>query len=833
MHKLLQDVLFYNLIILLEEFIMKIKHESKIITFTIAVFFTMACLTQVFTKNIYATSNVQELLITEVMPMSQVNNDAYEYIEVYNNSDSNVDLKDYKLPLQNIDITTSKVIAPKGILVVCTKGSTTLSDFNTFYNTSITQDKYITLPFVDEVLSNTLNTSIMISKDDSTVVVRAQYNAADFQTKKSVTYRYTETGIDMLRLGQSQSPTPGSVSLEQVPQSGTKVTGITLDRSLITMDVNQAVALYATIAPATAINKAIVWTSNDSSIVGINQNGVLISKAEGVAYIYATTVDGGLVAVCTVIVRKVPVTGITLNKTSSSIEVGQSIVLTASVTPTTASNKSVNFETSNSNIASVDSNGTVVGKAAGEAIITVTTRDGSFKDRCFITVKGNGTPNIQELLITEVMPMSQTNNDAYEYIELYNNSDRNIDLKNYKLPLQNIDITTSKVISPKGILVICTKGSTTLSDFNTFYSTSLTPDKYITLPFVNEVLSNDLNTSILIAKDDSNVVVRAQYYAADFQTKKSVTYKYAETGIDMLRLAQNQSPTPGSVSSEQVPQGGIKVTGITLDKSLITMDVNQNAVICATVAPATATNKAITWISSNSSIVEISQKGVLTSKAEGVVYVSATTVDGGIVAFCTVVVKKIPVTGITLDKTSASIEIGKSITLKSSVTPANATNKLVSFESSNSNIASVDSTGKVVAKAVGQAIITVTTKDGNFKCVCVITVKNNENTNNEVLSIRLNKTSIQIKEGKFEQLTPIITPGNLKKTGLVWKSSNENVAYVTEDGRVFGKNEGSAVITVTTSNGAKATCNVQVTKEKEKKKGKGKGRGHSALAWND
>ncbi|MBZ9686177.1 Ig-like domain-containing protein [Clostridium estertheticum] len=430
--------------------------------------------------------------------------------------------------------------------------------------------------------------------------------------------------------------------------------------------------------------------------------------------------------------------------------------------------------------------------------------------------------NVQEILITEVVPMSQSSNDAYEYIELYNNSDRNIDLKDYKLPLQNIDITTSKVISPKGILVVCTKGSTTLGEFNTFYGTTLALDKYMTLPFVDEVLSNNLTTSILLAKDDATVVVRAQYNATDFEAKKGVTYKYTETGFDMLKLGQSQSPTPGSVSAQQVPQSGIKVTSITLDKTSITMDVNQTAVIHATISPDTATNKAIVWTSSNPSIVEVSQKGILTSKAEGVAYVSATTVDGGLVAFCTVVVRKILVTGITLDKTSSTIEIGKSIILKASLSPANATNKSVNWESNNSNIASVDSTGKVVGKAAGTAMITVTTVDGNFKGICVITVKDNKNTNNETFSIRLNKTSIQIKEGKFEQLTPIITPGNLKKTGLIWKSSNDKVAYVTQDGRVFGKKAGYAVITVT-KDGVKATCNVQIISGKEK----GKGKGHS------
>ena len=642
---------------------MKRNYKSRILILTTAVFFTMTCLNQILIRNAYATSSVQELLITEVMPMSQTSNDAYEYIELYNNSDKNIDLKDYKLPLQNIDISTSKVIAPKGILVVCTKGTTTLDNFNTFYSTALTADKYMTLPFVDEVLSNNSTTSIMLSKDDDTVVVKAQYYASDFQAKRSITYKYDETGFDMLRLALNQSPTPGSVGSEQVPQGGTKVTGITLDKTSITMDVNQTAVLYATVAPATATNKNIVWTSSNSSIVQINQNGILTSKAEGAVYISATTVDGGIVAWCTVVVKRIPITGITLDKTSITMDINQTAVLYATVSPTTATNKAIVWTSGNSSIVEVSQKGILTSKAEGAVYVAATTVDGGLVAGCTVVVKR------------------------------------------------------------------------------------------------------------------------------------------------------------------------IPVTGITLDKTSITMDINQTAVLYATVAPTTATNKAIVWTSSNPSIVEVSQNGKLTSKAEGSVYVTAKTVDGELVTGCSVLVKRLPVTGITLDKTSSSIEVGNSIILKASIAPANTTNKSVSFESTNSNIASVDSTGKVIGKAVGVVIITATTNDGYFKDTCIITVK--ENKNKETLKIRLNKTSIQIKKGKFEKLTPIITPGNSKNIGLTWKSSDEKVASVTQDGRVFGRKEGNAVITVTTKSGAKASCKVQITSSKEKERGHGKGHDNGHWTWND
>jgi uncharacterized protein YjdB len=115
-------------------------------------------------------------------------------------------------------------------------------------------------------------------------------------------------------------------------------------------------------------------------------------------------------------------------------------------------------------------------------------------------------------------------------------------------------------------------------------------------------------------------------------------------------------------------------------------------------------------------------------------------------------------------------------------------------------VISVDNSGSISALKKGIAIVTAKTADGNLKDRCFVIVKDNENTDTEIFRIRLNKTSIRIKEGKFEKLTPIITPGNLKNTTLIWPSDN-TAANVTEDGRVFGEEVGTAIISVSTKDG--------------------------------
>jgi uncharacterized protein YjdB len=627
----------------------------------------MTAFNQLSLSKVYASANTQEILITEVMPMSQISNDAYEYIELYNNSDRSIDLKDYKLPLQNIDITTSKIISPKGIVVVCTNGSTSLEAFNSFYGTSLTADKYLTLPFINEVFNNSSSGNIVLSKDDSNlVVVGATFSTADFELKKSVTYKYSPTGYEMILKGQKQSPSVGNITADQVPDSGIKVTGITLDKNYLTMEINQTASINATISPATATNKAIVWKTSNEAVAQVNQSGIVTSKAEGFASITATTVDGGFTASCTVVVSKVPVTGITLDKSSAALEVGKGIILNASTWPQNATNKSVKWQSSNRNVASVDSNGIVIGISAGEATITATAVDGNFSATCKVTVTA--------------------------------------------------------------------------------------------------------------------------------------------------------------------PNGVIPVSGIKLDKTNVTMTLGQVIILEETVSPTNATNKGVLWISSNSSVASVdNDNGIVIAKQPGTTVVTAVTKDGGYKAYCSITVtdgsaNNIAVSNVKLNNYVLFMTKGKEATLNAAVYPTNATNKSVTWSSDNTKVATIDNNGKVLALNNGLAVITVTTKDGNFTDRCLIVVRDSENSCAQVLTLKLNKSSISIKEGKFEKLNAIITPANKKNIYLVWKSSDAKVAVVTSDGRVIAIKDGKAEITVTTKDGKySAKCKVEVLKDKDKGKGKSKG----------
>lgn len=416
-----------------------------------------------------------------------------------------------------------------------------------------------------------------------------------------------------------------------------------------------------------------------------------------------------------------------------------------------------------------------------------------------------------EILITEVMPMSQTNDDAYEYIELYNNSGSAVDLKDYRLPYQNVNFTASKVIQPKGVLVVCTRSTTTLDKFNMFYGTSLTQDKYTNLPLSDEILGNSLTGRVLISNDDGLVVSRASYSENDFDAKKSVTYKYPPSGFDMIKLGTKQAQSPGIVEESQIPDIKISVTGVSLDKTSVTLGIGQSIVLIPIINPKDAVNKAVTW-SSSSSAADVDQSGLVTGKSTGTAVVTVRTVDGNYTASCIVQVKDDShVTGVSLDKTSASVETGKSIVLKASVSPKEAANKKVTWSSSSPDVASVDANGTVCAKKKGSSLVTVRTDEGGYTASCLVTVTDKMDESPAVLSLRLNKSSLSIKVGNIHRLVPVATPGHAKDLNIIWKSDNPNAAVVTADGRVIGIYEGEAVITAYTADGKYlAKCVVDV-----------------------
>ena len=264
----------------------------------------------------------------------------------------------------------------------------------------------------------------------------------------------------------------------------------------------------------------------------------------------------------------------------------------------------------------------------------------------------------------------------------------------------------------------------------------------------------------------------------------------------------------GNVTVE--PGVKIGVTSVTLDKTDLTLDVNDTEKLTATVNPNDATNKTVTWKSDKPEIVEVDSNGNVTAKAAGTATITATA--DGKSASCKVTVNgqpaTVPVQSVGLNTNKVELSVGEENKLVATVTPEAATNKEVTWASSTPEVATVDQDGKVVAQKPGNATITVTTKDGNKTATCEVTVKE---TPVAVTGVGLNTNKVELSVGEENKLVATVTPEAAANRDVTWNSSKPAVATVDSTGKVVAQAPGTTTITVTTVDGNKtATCEVTV-----------------------
>ena len=207
-----------------------------------------------------------------------------------------------------------------------------------------------------------------------------------------------------------------------------------------------------------------------------------------------------------------------------------------------------------------------------------------------------------------------------------------------------------------------------------------------------------------------------QYYLDSNGNRTVVIDKRSSVGSNNGNNNNNNSSKPSP---------GVKVTSVTLNRSYLDLDINETYKLVATVKPTNATNKNITWKSSNTSVAIVNSKGEVTARKGGTAVITA-TVDG-VSANATIYVNSvIPVSNIVINKSFLDLEVGDTYMLKATIYPTNATNKNVTWRSSNTSVATVSSSGKVAAKNTGKALISATA-DGFTTSIWVYVENNSSN----------------------------------------------------------------------------------------------------------
>lgn len=307
----------------------------------------------------------------------------------------------------------------------------------------------------------------------------------------------------------------------------------------------------------------------------------------------------------------------------------------------------------------------------------------------------------------------------------------------------------------------------------------------------------------------SRLITREVVTATPKQTETTTTTTVPKTSNN----TEPSSTTPTVTSS--TPSTPVAVSGVALNKKVATVNVGKTVTVKATVTPANADNKTLVWTSSNKKIATVSN-GVVKGVKAGRVIITAKTTDGSnISATCTVTVKQ-PVTRISLSK-KATMYTGKKLTLKAKVNPANASNKALTWKSSNTKIAKVASNGVVTGVKAGRVRITATAKDGSRKsATCTVTVRQS------VSKITLSKTNVVLpKKGSSYNVRVTVAPKNAYNKNVAVKSANTKVAKVSASTVKSGKTvkitavkKGKTKVVFTAKDGSKksATCKVTVKK---------------------
>ena len=240
----------------------------------------------------------------------------------------------------------------------------------------------------------------------------------------------------------------------------------------------------------------------------------------------------------------------------------------------------------------------------------------------------------------------------------------------------------------------------------------------------------------------------------------------------------------------------VTVSYVKLDQTDTALEKGKTMTLTATVYPSSLSDRSVTWKSSNTAIATVSTAGKVKGVKAGTATITATSKATGLKTTCTVTVGYVK-----LDQTEASVEKGKTVTLKSTVYPSSLSDKTVTWKSSNTAIATVSTAGKVKGVKAGTATITCTSKATGLKTTCTVTVG----------YVKLDKTETTLLKDKTVTLTATVYPSSLSDKSVTWKSSNTAVATVSTAGKVKGVKAGTATITATSkATGLKTTCTVTV-----------------------
>ncbi|MDB5120108.1 MAG: Por secretion system C-terminal sorting protein [Sphingobacteriales bacterium] len=475
------------------------------------------------------------------------------------------------------------------------------------------------------------------------------------------------------------------------------VTGVTLD-SDVYIGLGGSTNLVATVLPADAKNKNVSWSSSDTTIVKVNASGLISAIGLGNAVVTVTTEDSRRTASSVI---HVTTTALAYNVGDISNSYGNfrrdpnSWSWTWATKATTAINMSA------------------VSNPAPEAVYQS---------------QRNGITSSTPYFFTGLIPNSL-----------------------YTLRLHFAELNTAAVSGSKRFDVIVNNTETVLKSFDIYaaaggrfkaivreFPVTASATGGVSVKFSIITGTSSINGMELVLKPLSGVALdrdsafvgvgdttrlTALMAPADV-TNKGVSWKSSNPNVALVSangLVRGMGPGTAIITittnegsktdSAVITAANILATGVTIDSVTAIVGVNNTNKLTATVSPANATNKAVVWSSSDTTIVKVNGTGVITGLAPGTATITVTTQDGAKTASSIVTASNILLNSITLSKAAVSLGVDDTTTIRTKVLPSNASNPALTWSSSDTTIAKVNATGFITARSVGTATITATAVD--------------------------------------------------------------------------------------------------------------------------
>ena len=500
---------------------------------------------------------------------------------------------------------------------------------------------------------------------------------------------------------------------EEIP-----VASVSLNPSSATLKVDGTTKLTATVLPSDVLNKTVTWSSSDASVASVDASGNVTAKKVGTATITANCQGKKATCDISVVPKTFNVIAVPNNTGYGSVSGGGPYANGASATLTAAPVSGYRFVRWTENGAEVSRSATYTVAATRDyaltAEFTALTPVGLVCTSMDATVYNGADGSV-------TISASGGNSGAFEY-----------------------SINNGASWQPSNVFGGLAAGTYTAAVRDAGYTANVaTANVAVGQPaYIGPVPANKVPTKAAV---DTAITVTPPAAPKGYTTQ-SVTFTSSNPSVAAVDANGNVTFLAGGkvtiitkVVSQTVDKKGkvkIKTTmvkktitvnqlveNIALNLGNATIARTQKVTLTANIAPGTASNKKLTWKSSNPKVAAVSGSGVVTGKAGGTAIITCIAKDGsGAAASCVVTVTPIYPAAVKLSKAALTVKLGKTASLKATITPKNTDFKTVTWTSSNQAVVTVDSKGKVKAIASGTAVITATTSNG-ITAACTITVQ--------------------------------------------------------------------------------------------------------------